>query len=114
MDCHHKPNSQQQEEANAYIDPLQHHEEATIDYVPGSEEERRLMQKIDMCLLPALWGMYLLSYMDRTKSVYPTPISQHGNIPSDPASANMSIVHTSSIGNAKIAGSKSTVFSCHS
>lgn len=31
------------------------------------EEERRLVRKIDLCLLPCIWVMYLLSYMDRTK-----------------------------------------------
>ncbi|GAM83037.1 hypothetical protein ANO11243_010230 [Dothideomycetidae sp. 11243] len=52
-----------------------HHEEAVsvdsaeqhIDgYVPDTEEERKLVRKIDLYLLPAIWGMYLLSYMDRT------------------------------------------------
>lgn len=37
------------------------------DYVPDTEEERKLVRKIDLYLLPAIWGMYLLSYMDRTK-----------------------------------------------
>ena len=30
------------------------------------EEERKLLRKIDLTLLPAIWLMYLLSYMDRT------------------------------------------------
>lgn len=33
------------------------------------EEEARLVRKIDGRLLPSIWLMYLLSYMDRTKSV---------------------------------------------
>lgn len=37
------------------------------DYVPDTEEERKLVQKIDLFLLPTIWIMYLLSYMDRTK-----------------------------------------------
>lgn len=31
------------------------------------EEEKRLVRKIDLFLLPCIWIMYLLSYMDRTK-----------------------------------------------
>jgi hypothetical protein len=33
------------------------------------EEERKLVKKIDLYLLPTIWLMYLLSYMDRTKYV---------------------------------------------
>lgn len=36
------------------------------DYVPNTEEERKLVRKIDLFLLPTIWIMYLLSYMDRT------------------------------------------------
>ena len=36
-------------------------------YVPGSEEEKKLVRKIDLYLLPAIWLMYLFSFMDRTK-----------------------------------------------
>lgn len=36
-------------------------------YVPDTEEERKLVRKIDLYLLPTIWLMYLLSYMDRTK-----------------------------------------------
>ncbi|KAH8682134.1 nicotinamide mononucleotide permease [Xylariales sp. PMI_506] len=35
-------------------------------YVPDSEEERKLVRKIDLYILPTMWLMYLLSYMDRT------------------------------------------------
>ena len=31
--------------------------------------ERALVHKIDLYLLPTIWLMYLLSYVDRTKSV---------------------------------------------
>jgi hypothetical protein len=31
------------------------------------EEEKKLVRKIDLLLLPTIWLMYLLSYMDRTK-----------------------------------------------
>ncbi|KAK7203946.1 major facilitator superfamily domain-containing protein [Myxozyma melibiosi] len=35
------------------------------DYRPGTDEERRLVWKIDLCLLPIIFVMYFLSYMDR-------------------------------------------------
>lgn len=31
------------------------------------EEEKALVKKIDLTLLPTIWVMYLLSYLDRTK-----------------------------------------------
>lgn len=37
------------------------------DYVPGTDAEKKLVRKIDCFLLPMMWVMYLLSYMDRTK-----------------------------------------------
>lgn len=37
------------------------------DYVPDTPEERALVRKIDLYILPTMWLMYLLSYMDRTK-----------------------------------------------
>lgn len=41
--------------------------EAIDGYIPDTEEERKLVRKIDLYLLPTIWLMYLLSYMDRTK-----------------------------------------------
>ncbi|KXJ89538.1 major facilitator superfamily domain-containing protein [Microdochium bolleyi] len=35
-------------------------------YVPNTEEEKRLVRKIDLYLLPCIWIMYLMSYLDRT------------------------------------------------
>ncbi|GKZ31080.1 hypothetical protein AbraIFM66950_011139 [Aspergillus brasiliensis] len=35
-----------------------------VSFTP--EEERALVRKIDMTLLPTVWVMYLLSYLDRT------------------------------------------------
>ncbi|RMJ02485.1 hypothetical protein BHE90_016172 [Fusarium euwallaceae] len=35
-------------------------------YTPGSDEEKKLVRKIDLYILPMMWIMYLLSYMDRT------------------------------------------------
>lgn len=58
------------------------------------DEEKRLVRKIDLMLLPAIWLMYLLSYMDRTKSaLLPRPIPPWF---SDSLRRN--------IGNAKLAG----------
>jgi hypothetical protein len=31
------------------------------------EEEKALLRRIDLQLMPIMWFMYLLSYMDRTK-----------------------------------------------
>lgn len=31
------------------------------------EAEKKLVRKIDLYILPSMWIMYLLSYMDRTK-----------------------------------------------
>lgn len=31
------------------------------------EEEKKLFRRIDLQLMPIMWLMYLLSYMDRTK-----------------------------------------------
>jgi len=41
-----------------------------IEQAPDTDlvaEERALVRKIDLFLLPTIWLMYLLSYMDRTK-----------------------------------------------
>lgn len=40
----------------------------TSSFTP--EEEKALVRKVDMTLLPTIWIMYLLSYMDRTKYVF--------------------------------------------
>jgi len=37
--------------------------------------ERKLVRKIDILLLPILWLMSLLSWMDRAKSVSPNPLT---------------------------------------
>lgn len=39
--------------------------------VQSPVDERTLVKKIDLFLLPTIWLMYLLSYIDRTKSVLP-------------------------------------------
>jgi hypothetical protein len=42
-------------------------DEFVENYIPDTEEERKLVRKIDLYILPTMWLMYLLSYMDRTK-----------------------------------------------
>lgn len=41
-------------------------EPAVEDYIPDTLEEKKLVRKVDMYLMPTIWIMYLLSYMDRT------------------------------------------------
>lgn len=36
-------------------------------YIADTEEEKKLVRKIDLYLLPTIWFMYLFSFMDRTK-----------------------------------------------
>ncbi|KAL8810628.1 MAG: hypothetical protein Q9200_002420 [Gallowayella weberi] len=55
-------------------------------------KEKALVRKIDLFLLPTIWLMYLLSYVDRTKCV------------SCKASRGVALLISDSIGNAKIAG----------
>lgn len=42
---------------------------ALRNYVPGSEAEKKLVRKIDYHLMPILWIMYVLNYVDRTNIV---------------------------------------------
>lgn len=35
-------------------------------YVPDTDEEKKLVRKIDKRLLPMLWVMYVMNYIDRT------------------------------------------------
>lgn len=43
--------------------------EALRNYVPHSAEEKKLVRKIDLFLMPILWIMYILNYIDRTNIV---------------------------------------------
>lgn len=47
----------------------QYIEELNANAEQFAEEEKKLVRKIDLFLLPTIWIMYLLSYMDRTKYV---------------------------------------------
>ncbi|KAF4950354.1 hypothetical protein FSARC_13218 [Fusarium sarcochroum] len=51
----------------AHDSSLEHAEivSAFQSYVPGTAEERQLVRKADMVLLPLLWWMYILAYLDR-------------------------------------------------
>jgi hypothetical protein len=40
--------------------------DALARYTPGSAEEKKLLRKIDLHLMPILWIMYVLNYVDRT------------------------------------------------
>lgn len=44
-------------------------QQALRNYVPDTEAERKLVRKIDMRLIPILWIMYVLNYIDRTNIV---------------------------------------------
>jgi hypothetical protein len=45
------------------VDPEMVH--ALQNHVPGTLEEKLLVRKIDFILLPCLWWMYVLAYLDR-------------------------------------------------
>ena len=49
------------------VDSTKHVEVSTNGITWTPEEEKNLVRKIDTFLLPTMWLMYLLSYMDRTK-----------------------------------------------
>ncbi|TVY71267.1 MFS transporter prlL [Lachnellula suecica] len=40
--------------------------EALKNYVPGTEAEKKLVRKIDLYIMPMLWIMYIMNYVDRT------------------------------------------------
>ncbi|VUC27881.1 unnamed protein product [Clonostachys rosea] len=42
------------------------HVESSGDLTWTADEEKKLVRKVDLMLLPTIWIMYLLSYMDRT------------------------------------------------
>jgi hypothetical protein len=44
-------------------------EQALQNYVPDSKEEKRLVRKLDMYMMPTLWFMYILAYIDRQNIV---------------------------------------------
>ena len=44
-------------------------QQALKNYVPDTEAENKLRRKIDLHLMPILWIMYILNYIDRTNIV---------------------------------------------
>ena len=54
---------------------------STVEVTWTPEEERKLVRKIDLYLLPTIWLMALMSWMDRSKFAYPFP-SPPSTIPS--------------------------------
>lgn len=56
---------------------------ALESYVPGTAEEKRLVRKIDFILLPLLWWMYILAYLDRGNIVRPPLWLLAGELPTD-------------------------------
>ena len=44
-------------------------QQALRDYIPETDAEKKLRRKIDIHLLPMLWIMYVLNYIDRTNIV---------------------------------------------
>jgi len=44
-------------------------QQALKNYVPETEAEKKLRRKIDLHLMPMLWIMYVLNYIDRTNIV---------------------------------------------
>ncbi len=44
-------------------------QQAIRNYVPNTDAEKKLVRKIDLHLIPILWIMYILNYVDRTNIV---------------------------------------------
>lgn len=59
---------------NTEIDPA--HLEALRNYVPGTDLEKRLLRKLDLRLVPTLWLMCVLCFMDRSNIVRTPFLSQ--------------------------------------
>lgn len=72
MSDHDKPQTQLQEKEavislKGCLDiEKEEYERALAAYVPDTEAEKKLVRKIDLFLLPCLWIMYVMNYIDRT------------------------------------------------
>ena len=42
---------------------------ALREYVPGTKEEKAMIRKVDMFIIPILWLMCILAYIDRNNIV---------------------------------------------
>lgn len=60
------PASDNQSGVQAAADGL---EEKLRNYVPNSDAEKRLVRKVDMFMVPTLWFMCVLAYVDRNNIV---------------------------------------------
>lgn len=47
-------------------------EHALANYVPDTDVEKRLVRKMDLIMMPTLWFMYILAYIDRQNIVCTT------------------------------------------
>lgn len=59
----------QAEEHHEQVGISQELSDALRNYTPGSPEEKKLVKKIDLFLMPMLWVMYILNYVDRMNIV---------------------------------------------
>jgi MFS family permease len=48
------------------VEPLKEERASEVRWSKKSPEEKKLVRKIDLFLMPTIWVLYLLSYMDRT------------------------------------------------
>lgn len=44
-------------------------ERAVNNYVPDTDAEKRFVRKLDLIMMPTLWFMYILAYIDRQNIV---------------------------------------------
>ncbi len=68
-------------------------------FVPGSAEEKRLVRKIDLYLMPILWIKYVFNYIDRTNIVRHIHLLAH-DLGSEGFANSSGVIQ----GNARIAG----------
>ncbi|OBR06348.1 Major facilitator superfamily transporter [Colletotrichum higginsianum IMI 349063] len=75
LDNGQKPSLDMKEDKNAPVVSEADAElaEALRNYVPGTREEKQLVRKIDIFLMPMLWIMYILNYVDRTNILADRP-----------------------------------------
>lgn len=52
---------------------VEENEEVALNEAERAAEEKALVRKVDMWLLPTVWIMYLLSYMDVSIPIYRPP-----------------------------------------
>lgn len=67
-----------QESVDVRVGPIQDYnlssqeleiENALANYVPGTHEEKLFVRKLDLIMMPTLWFMYILAYIDRQNIV---------------------------------------------